>query len=201
RSAAGAMEAAAGTRSVPIRGLSLTRSSLASMATRHGRTQRPQAPTFPARLRSPQVFDTLRRRPSVRERRARHWPRGGRAAALSLDVFNRTIDNIKRAINIGGMVRQPTVRRARAKRLRKAPRGSSARGRAPRPRGETRDALIDAGIRIFGRDGYLAATTKTIASEARANQALISYYFGGKDGLYRAVVERIVEEIGARLGP
>lgn len=99
------------------------------------------------------------------------------------------------------MVRQPTVRRARAKRLRKAPRGSSARGRAPRPRGETRDALIDAGIRIFGRDGYLAATTKTIASEARANQALISYYFGGKDGLYRAVVERIVEEIGARLGP
>lgn len=98
---------------------------------------------------------------------------------------------------------QSPARRRSAKRARKALRKGPARSaRAGSLRGETtRDALIDAGIRVFGRDGYLSATTKTIASAARANPALISYYFGGKEGLYRAVVERIVDEIAARVGP
>jgi TetR/AcrR family transcriptional regulator, regulator of cefoperazone and chloramphenicol sensitivity len=69
-------------------------------------------------------------------------------------------------------------------------------------RGEaTRAALVDAATRVFGRDGFSAATTKAIAAEAGANQALISYYFGGKEGLYRAVVEHIVDSIGARMRP
>lgn len=69
-------------------------------------------------------------------------------------------------------------------------------------RGEgTRAALLEAATRVFGRDGYHAATTKTIAREAGANQALISYHFGGKEGLYVAVVEQIVDTIGARIGP
>ena len=69
-------------------------------------------------------------------------------------------------------------------------------------RGEaTRGALILAAVQVFGRDGYSAATTKAIARQAGANQALISYYFGGKEGLYTAVVEHITEEIGRRIGP
>lgn len=102
------------------------------------------------------------------------------------------------------MDRRQSARRASAKtRHDAATRGGSARrfrGGFSRG-GVTRDALIDAGIRVFGRDGYHAATTKAIASEARANQALISYYFGGKEGLYRAVVERIVDMVAARIGP
>lgn len=84
--------------------------------------------------------------------------------------------------------------------FRASPRARAARRDAQRG-DATRAALIDAGIRIFGRDGFLAATTKAIAIDAGVNQALISYYFGGKEGLYRAVVERIVDEIEARIGP
>lgn len=69
-------------------------------------------------------------------------------------------------------------------------------------RGEgTRAALLEAATRVFGRDGFHAATTKAIAHEAGANQALISYHFGGKEGLYTAVVEHILEAIAARIGP
>lgn len=69
-------------------------------------------------------------------------------------------------------------------------------------RGEgTRNALLEAATRVFGRDGFHAATTKAIAREAGANQALISYHFGGKEGLYVAVVEHIVDSIGSRMGP
>src|SRR5690554_1006934 len=101
------------------------------------------------------------------------------------------------------MALKSSVRRTNAKRLRKTQRGGAARPVGIRgSRGTTtRDAFVEAGIRVFGRDGYLAATTKAIGREARANPALISYYFGGKEGLYRVVVERIVEEIGARIGP
>jgi|SRR5690606_31320471 len=78
----------------------------------------------------------------------------------------------------------------------------SASTRQAPVRGEgTRAALIEAATRVFGRDGFHAATTKTIAREAGANQALISYHFGGKEGLYTAVVEHIVESMAARIGP
>jgi AcrR family transcriptional regulator len=42
----------------------------------------------------------------------------------------------------------------------------------------TREALIAAALKIFGRDGYHAAGTRVIAREARVNQALIAYHFG-----------------------
>jgi|SRR5690606_8829186 len=78
----------------------------------------------------------------------------------------------------------------------------SAPSARPKGRGEgTRAALLEAAIRVFGRDGFHAATTKTIAREASANQALISYHFGGKEALYVAVVEHIVATVEARIGP
>jgi AcrR family transcriptional regulator len=69
-------------------------------------------------------------------------------------------------------------------------------------RGEaTRHALIRAAIEVFGREGYKAATTQEIARTADSNPALVSYYYGGKEGLYRAVVEHIARRIEARLEP
>src|SRR5690606_4820124 len=80
-------------------------------------------------------------------------------------------------------------------------RGMAASSRTPVRREGTRAALIDAATRVFGRDGFHAASTKAIAREAGANPALISYHFGGKEGLYVAVVEHIVESMAARVGP
>jgi AcrR family transcriptional regulator len=66
---------------------------------------------------------------------------------------------------------------------------------------QTRQALLQAAIEIFGRDGFHAASTRAIASEAAANQALIGYHFGGKRGLYLAAFESIAEQVGARMQP
>lgn len=65
----------------------------------------------------------------------------------------------------------------------------------------TREALLAAALPIFGRDGFHAASTRAIAEAAGVNQALIGYHFRGKDGLYLAVFEHIVQQLGARLGP
>lgn len=74
--------------------------------------------------------------------------------------------------------------------------------RPPALRGDaTREALIAAAIDIFGSDGFHAASTRTIAVRAGANQALIGYHFRNKEGLYLAVFEYIVEQIRTQLEP
>src|SRR5882757_2725457 len=61
--------------------------------------------------------------------------------------------------------------------------------RAPRPedRGsaaeQTRERILDAAMAEFGAKGYSGARTAGIAARAGVNQQLISYYFGGKQGL------------------
>ncbi len=57
------------------------------------------------------------------------------------------------------------------------------------------EKLLQAAFDIFGKHGYESATTRMIAGEAGVNIAAIPYYFGGKEGLYRAVISHIVEQI------
>jgi len=64
----------------------------------------------------------------------------------------------------------------------------------------TRRALIEAALVEFARDGFHAASTREIARSSGANQALIGYHFGGKEGLYLAVFQFIAEQIQARVG-
>ena len=53
---------------------------------------------------------------------------------------------------------------------------------------QTRQRLLDAGLAVFSEVGYHGATIREIAGRAGTNIAAISYHFGGKDGLYSAVV-------------
>jgi AcrR family transcriptional regulator len=70
------------------------------------------------------------------------------------------------------------------------------------PRGAvTREAILQAAMRVFGEDGFHAASTRTIAQAAGANQALISYHFGSKERLYLAVFEDIATRIEGFVGP
>jgi AcrR family transcriptional regulator len=64
-----------------------------------------------------------------------------------------------------------------------------------------RQNLIEAAIDLFGEHGFTATGTRMIADKAGANISAIQYYFGGKEGLYRAVVSHIAEGIGSYINP
>jgi len=52
---------------------------------------------------------------------------------------------------------------------------------------EARNRLLDAALVLFGEKGFAKTSTREIALAAQVNIAAISYYFGDKAGLYRAV--------------
>ena len=53
------------------------------------------------------------------------------------------------------------------------------------------DKLLDAAEEVFAERGFHSATTLEIARRAGVNKTLIHYYFRSKDGLYRALMQRI----------
>jgi TetR/AcrR family transcriptional regulator len=75
-------------------------------------------------------------------------------------------------------------------------RGKGTPRRAPEPAERKRDPertkqrILDAAIDAFARKGYAGARVADIAAAAGVNQQLISYYFGGKDGLAQAIGRR-----------
>jgi TetR/AcrR family transcriptional regulator len=71
-------------------------------------------------------------------------------------------------------------------RPRRAPSGAERRRDADR----SRERILDAARVEFGEHGYAGARIAAIARRAGVNQQLISYYFDGKDGLHRALIER-----------
>jgi AcrR family transcriptional regulator len=66
---------------------------------------------------------------------------------------------------------------------------------------DARQRLIDAGLEIFGTYNLEGATTRQLAEHAGVNQAAIPYYFGGKEGLYLAVIEHLFSTNFAIIGP
>ncbi len=63
------------------------------------------------------------------------------------------------------------------------------------PDDSTKQKLLDAGLEVFGRMGYEAATTRIIAQKAKVNLAAIPYHFGSKENLYNVVVQFIADTI------
>src|SRR3954464_5992735 len=60
---------------------------------------------------------------------------------------------------------------------------------------QTRQALIRAGLKLFGAKGFDGTSTREIAAAANANIGSIAYHFGGKEGLRAACANFIVETI------
>ncbi len=58
---------------------------------------------------------------------------------------------------------------------------------------DARRRLIDAAIEAFGERGFEGTSTRMLAEKAEVNLAAILYYFGGKEGLYRAAAQHIVD--------
>jgi AcrR family transcriptional regulator len=63
---------------------------------------------------------------------------------------------------------------------------------------ETCRRLIAAASEEFAQHGYAGARIRNIVLAAGANLAAINYYFGGKEGLYRATLRHLASEAMAR---
>jgi TetR/AcrR family transcriptional regulator len=66
---------------------------------------------------------------------------------------------------------------------------------------ESRQAILQAAIREFAREGVAGARTDAIAKAAKVNKALLYYYFRDKDALYGAALEQVFRERDAVLMP
>jgi AcrR family transcriptional regulator len=79
-----------------------------------------------------------------------------------------------------------------------------ARGTAAAPEGHpdrgarAREQLLAHATRIFAAKGYATASTREICEAAGANVAAIHYYFGDKEGIYRAVLTRPISAVAGR---
>lgn len=63
----------------------------------------------------------------------------------------------------------------------------------------TRERILEAALDLFGERGLNGATVRDIAARAKVNVAAISYHFGGKEELYRAVAETVIGAIASRV--
>jgi AcrR family transcriptional regulator len=75
-----------------------------------------------------------------------------------------------------------------------------ARGRPKSVHAEdVRQGLLAAARELFLRYGYRDVSSRQIAAAAGANVAMIRYYFGGKPGLYREMIEGQIAPMRARI--
>ena len=69
-------------------------------------------------------------------------------------------------------------------------------------RGEdTRRRILDVALAAFAADGYEGVSTRGLAEQAGINLPAIQYYFGSKEGLYRAVIDSIGRQIEEQMAP
>lgn len=65
----------------------------------------------------------------------------------------------------------------------------------------SRQRILDAALVEFGQAGFKAATTRAIAARANTTLPPLKYYFGSKEGLYRACAEEIVTRYARATAP
>lgn len=70
------------------------------------------------------------------------------------------------------------------------------------PRGEdTRRRMVETAIDVFASRGYEGSSTRLLAERAGVNLPAIQYYFGSKEGLYRAAIDYIRQRIHDGMEP
>jgi TetR/AcrR family transcriptional regulator, regulator of cefoperazone and chloramphenicol sensitivity len=94
-------------------------------------------------------------------------------------AFKRPKGKAGKSIHAIGSADLPVVTGPQAQIV--APRRTRAGG------AEARQQLMTAGLRLFSEKGFAKTSTRAIAEAACVNIASISYYFGDKAGLYRAM--------------
>ena len=57
---------------------------------------------------------------------------------------------------------------------------------------DTRERILDAAERLFAAHGFAGTSLRAVTREAEVNLAAVHYHFGTKEGLLRAVLDRVV---------
>ena len=86
-------------------------------------------------------------------------------------------------------------------RARSSPRRAPAPGERQRDAERSRERILAAATEEFGAHGFAGARVAAIAARAGVNQQLISYYFGGKQGLYEALQQSWLARESSIAGP
>jgi AcrR family transcriptional regulator len=69
------------------------------------------------------------------------------------------------------------------------PQTESYRPETPSRSDLSRERLIRAAEKLFAEKGYEGTTVKDLTEEAGVNVSMVSYHFGGKEGLYRSCLQ------------
>jgi len=62
-------------------------------------------------------------------------------------------------------------------------------GGAPDEEPATKQAVYDAAVRLFARNGFAATGMRELSREAGVNLATVNYFYGSKKGLLKAILE------------
>jgi AcrR family transcriptional regulator len=76
--------------------------------------------------------------------------------------------------------------------------GSTARPRVRMTGAQRRRQLLDIGRELFAQKGFEATSIEEIAARADVSKPVVYEHFGGKDGLYTAVVDREMQAVLGR---
>lgn len=64
---------------------------------------------------------------------------------------------------------------------------------------QTQERLVQEGIKLFALHGISGLRTRQLAQDAGVNQSAIPYHFGGKLGVYTAVIQYITTELASEI--
>ncbi len=62
---------------------------------------------------------------------------------------------------------------------------------------DTKEKILKAAAELFAKSSYEGVGIRDIAKKAQVNSSLISYYFGGKENLYKEVLSQHFDELVA----
>ena len=58
---------------------------------------------------------------------------------------------------------------------------------------KSRQRILDSATKLFAQRGFDGVGIREICKDANANICMISYFWGGKEGLYKGIIDNLVE--------
>ena len=66
---------------------------------------------------------------------------------------------------------------------------------------DAKKCILEAAAKLFSKCGLDKTSTRDISKDSQSNISLISYHFGGKEGLYREVIREFAEKVRDKVQP